>query len=99
MAGAERQGRMDCFASLAMTLMIRRNTVTPCQTHPIRVGSNASEGPEQPIPEEIDDGEIGVRMPVMEEMQLLLSSEPAESPQPAAGDVILRVEIDMGVER
>src|SRR6266404_9244616 len=76
-----------------------RITVTPYQTHPIRVGSNASEGPEQPIPEEIDDGEIGIRMPVMEEMQLLLSSEPAESPQPTAGDVILRIEIDMGVER
>src|SRR5262249_62252838 len=59
---------------------------------------NGTEGAKQSVPEEIDNGEIGVCMSMMNEMQLLLSSEPSKTAQPAAGDVVLGVQIDMRIE-
>jgi hypothetical protein len=59
---------------------------------------NGSEGAEQSVPEEIDNGEIGVGVSMVNEMQLLLPSEPPKPTQPATGDVIVSVQIDMRIE-
>jgi hypothetical protein len=47
---------------------------------PVRI--DAPIGTEQPIPEIVDYGEIAISIPVVEKMELLLSSEPGKSSQP-----------------
>jgi hypothetical protein len=47
---------------------------------PVRI--DAPIGTEQPIPEIVDYRKIAIGMPVMEEMELLLSPEPGKSSQP-----------------
>jgi hypothetical protein len=55
-------------------------------------------GAEQPIPEEIDHREIAVPIAVVDEMELLLSSEPGKAAKPWSGNMILVVEIIMPAE-
>jgi hypothetical protein len=45
------------------------------------LSGRSSVGPEKPVPEEIDDREIAVRVAVVNEMQLLLAPEPCISPK------------------
>jgi hypothetical protein len=47
---------------------------------PVRIG--APIGTKKPIPEIVDHRKIAIGMPVMEEMELLLSPEPGKSSQP-----------------
>ena len=47
---------------------------------PVRI--DAPIGTEQPIPEIVDYREIAISIPVVEKMELLLSSEPCKSSQP-----------------
>src|SRR6516165_1018433 len=58
-----------------------------------------SIGTQNPIPEEMDHREIAVRVPVMNEMQVLFPSEPCKSLKPRSLYVVFLVEIDMRVER
>jgi hypothetical protein len=54
---------------------------------------------EQPVPEEVNDREIAVRMQMMDEVKLLFASEPAEALQSRWFDVVFLVKIYMCVER
>src|SRR5436190_20920614 len=54
---------------------------------------------EDPIPEEMDHREIAVRVPVMNEVQLLFPSEPCKPLQPRSLYVVFPVEKDVRVER
>jgi hypothetical protein len=47
---------------------------------PVRIDAPIST--EKPIPEIVDHRKIAIGMPVVEEMELLLSPEPGESSQP-----------------
>jgi hypothetical protein len=58
-----------------------------------------SIGTKNPIPEEMDHREIAVRVPVMNEMQLLFPSEPCKSLKPRSLYVVFLVEKDVRVER
>ena len=58
-----------------------------------------SIGTENPIPEEMDHCEIAVRMPMMNEVQFLFTSEPCKSLKPRSIYVVLLVEEDVRVER
>jgi hypothetical protein len=58
-----------------------------------------SIGAENPIPEEMDHREIAVRVPVMNEVQFLLPSEPCKPLQPRSFYVVFLVEKDVRVER
>jgi hypothetical protein len=59
----------------------------------------ASIGTENPVPKEMDHREITVRVPVMDEMQFLLPSEPCKSLKPGSLYVVFLVEKDVRVER
>ena len=61
--------------------------------------SFASVGPEDSIPEEVDHCEVTVRVPVMNEVQCLLASEPCKTLKPRSLYVVLLVEKDVRVER
>ena len=54
---------------------------------------------EDPIPEEMDHRKIAVRVPVMNEVQLLFSSEPCKPLKPRTLYVVLLIEEDVRVER
>src|SRR5215470_12819160 len=54
---------------------------------------------ENPIPEEMDHGEIAVRMPVMNEVQLLFPSEPRKPLKSRSLYVVFPVKKDVRVER
>jgi hypothetical protein len=58
-----------------------------------------SIGTENPIPEEMDHREIAVRMPVMNEVQLLFPSEPRKPLKSRSLYVVFLVKKDMRVER
>ena len=58
-----------------------------------------SIGPEDSVPIEIDDREIAVRVPVMDEVQCLLASEPCKTLKPRSLYVVLLVEKDMRIKR
>ena len=58
-----------------------------------------SIGTENPVPEEMDHGEIAVRVPVMNEVQFLFPSEPCKPLKPRSLYVVFFVEKDMRVER
>ena len=58
-----------------------------------------SIGTENPIPEEMDHCEIAVRMPMMNEVQFLFTSEPCKSLKPRSVYVVFPVEEDVRVER
>src|SRR5947209_720592 len=51
-----------------------------------------SIGTKNSIPEEMDHREIGVRMPMMDEVQLLLASEPCKPSQPRTLHMVFLVE-------
>ena len=55
-------------------------------------------GPQYPVPEEVDHGEIAVRMQMVGEVQLSLAPEPREAFQTRSFDVIFLVNIDMRLE-
>ena len=57
-----------------------------------------SIGTKNPIPEEMDHCEIAVRMPVMNEVQFLYSSEPCKPLKPRSLDVVFLVEKDVRIE-
>ena len=52
-----------------------------------------------PIPEEMDHGEIAVRMPMMDKMQRLFPSEPCKPLKPRSLHMVFLVEKDVRVER
>src|SRR5271166_3230169 len=58
-----------------------------------------SIGTENPIPEETDHREIAVRVPVMNEVQFLLPSEPCKPLKPRSLYVVFLVEKDVRVKR
>ena len=58
-----------------------------------------SIGTEKPIPEEMDHREIAVCVPMMNEVQFLVSSKPCKPPKPRSVYVIFLVEEDVRVER
>src|SRR5256714_10885716 len=58
-----------------------------------------SIGAENPIPEEMDHREIAVRVPVMNEVQFLFSSEPRKPLKPRSLYVVFLVEKDVRIER
>ena|SRR6516162_5773253 len=58
-----------------------------------------SIGTENPIPEEMDHCEIAVRVPMMNEVQLLFPSEPCKPLKPRSVYVVFLVEEDVRVER
>jgi hypothetical protein len=53
---------------------------------------------EKPIPKEIDHGEIAVPLAMVDEMELLLASEPQKAAKPRSRDMILVVDIIMTAE-
>src|SRR5262245_45882095 len=59
----------------------------------------SSIGTENPITEEMDHREIAVRVPVMNEVQLLFPSEPCKPLKPRSLHVVFLVEKDVCVER
>ena len=63
------------------------------------VPSRSSIGTENPIPEEMDHREIAVRVPVMNEVQLLFPSEPRKPLKSRSLYVVFLVEKDVRVER
>src|SRR5215468_5381747 len=58
-----------------------------------------SIGTKNPIPEEMDHREIAVRMPVMNEVQLLFPSEPRKPLKSRSLYVVFLVKKDVRVER
>ena len=62
-------------------------------------GIRHSIGAENPIPEEVNDTKIAVRMPVMNKVQFLLASEPRKSLKARSLYVIFLVEKDVRVKR
>lgn len=62
-------------------------------------GIRSSIGTEHPIPEKMDHRKIAVRVPVMDEVQFLLSSEPRKPLKPRSLRVVLIVDNDVRVER
>ena len=62
-------------------------------------GIRSSIGAENPIPEKMDYRKIAIRVPVMDEMQLLFAPEPREPPKPRSLRVVLLVEKDVRGER
>jgi hypothetical protein len=68
----------------------------------IKVGdlsSRSSVGTENSIPKEMNHREIAVRVPVMNEVQLLFPSEPSKPLKSRSLNVVFLVEKDMRVER
>jgi len=63
------------------------------------VPSGFSIGTENPIPEKMDHCEIAVRVPVMNEVQLLFPSEPRKPLKSRSLYVVFLVEKDVRVER
>jgi hypothetical protein len=63
------------------------------------VPSRSSIGTENPIPEEMDHREIAVRVPVMNEVQLLFPSEPRKPLKSRSLHVVFLVKKDVRVER
>ena len=63
------------------------------------VPSRSSIGTEHPIPEKMDHREIAVRVPVMNEVQLLFPSEPRKPLKSRSLYVVFPVEKDVRVER
>ena len=61
--------------------------------------SRPSIGTENSIPEEMDHREIGVRMPVMNEVKFLFVSEPCEPLKPRPLYMIFLVKKNVRVER
>jgi hypothetical protein len=57
-----------------------------------------SIGAENPIPEEMDHREIAICVPVMNEVQLLFSSEPRKSLKSRSLYMVFLVEKDVRVE-
>jgi len=62
-------------------------------------GIRHSIGAENPIPEEVNDTKIAVRVPVMNKVQFLLAPEPRKPLKARSFYVILPVEKDVRVER
>jgi hypothetical protein len=58
-----------------------------------------SVGTENPIPEEMDNCEIAVRVPMMNEVQFLFPSKPCKPPKPRSVYVVFLVEEYVRVER
>src|SRR5437660_6463271 len=58
-----------------------------------------SIGTKNPIPEGMDQREIAVRVPVMNEMQFLFPSEPCKSLKPRSLYVVFLIEKDVRVAR
>jgi hypothetical protein len=69
-----------------------RNAKVLCNSRP-------SIGTENSIPEKMDHGEIGVRMPVMNKVKLLFASEPRKPLKPRSLYMVFLVEKDVRVER
>ena len=63
-----------------------------------RVAIGPSISAEQLIPEKVDDREVAVRVQVMDEMKLLLVSEPGEAREFRVLRVVCPVKIDVGVK-
>jgi hypothetical protein len=63
------------------------------------VPSRRSIGTKNPIPEEMDHRKIAVRVQVMNEVQLLFSSEPSKLLKSRSLYVVFLVEKDVRVER
>ncbi len=63
------------------------------------VPSRSSIGTEKPIPEEMDHREVAVRVPVMNEVQLLFLSEPRKPLKSRLLYVAFLVEKDVRVKR
>src|ERR1700680_4646176 len=65
-------------------------TARSCEDSQVKIGRKRtlrssirpSISTENPIPEKVDHREIAVRVPVMNEVQFLLASEPCKPPQP-----------------
>ena len=64
---------------------------------PVRI--DAPIGTEKPIPEIVDHRKIAIGMPVVEEMELLLSPEPGKSSQPRSRHVVVFIKIEVHIER
>ena len=58
----------------------------------------ASIGTQQPVPEEMDDTEIAVRVVVVNEVEFLLASEPREPLQPRSIHVVFLIKQNMDVK-
>jgi hypothetical protein len=63
------------------------------------VRGRSSIGTEHPVPKEMDHREIAVRVPVMNEVQLLFPSEPCKPLKSRSLHVVFLVEKDVRVER
>src|SRR5260370_38811202 len=75
---------------------------SPIRRVPIRLSLSSirtSIGTKNSIPEEMDHREIAVRVPVMNERQLLFPSEPCKSLKPRSLYVVFLVEKHVPVER
>ena len=83
---------------LVRSLRGPRVRVSPGRLHSSHSGAGPSIGTENPVPERIDHCEIGVRVPVMNEMQLPLASEPCKALKPRPLDMVFLVEEDVRVE-
>ena len=74
---------MDLIAYCDFTSLRALQTVDPRASIRLRLSSiRHTIGAENPIPEEMDDREIAVRMPVLNEVQFLFPSEPCKPLQP-----------------
>jgi hypothetical protein len=62
-------------------------------------GIRPSIGTENPVPEEMDHREIGVRVPVMNKVEFLFPSEPCKPLKSRSLHVVFLVEKDMRVKR
>src|SRR5260370_35245989 len=75
---------------------------SPIRRVPIRLSLSSirtSIGTKNSIPEEMDHREIAVRVPVMNEMQLLFPSEPCKFLKPRSLYVVFLVEKDRRVDQ
>jgi hypothetical protein len=66
---------------------------------PAQFGIGRSVGSKNPIPEKMDHCIVAVRVPVMNEVKLLLPPEPRKPVQPRSLDMVFLVEKDVCVKR
>jgi hypothetical protein len=92
-----RHGRLGWF--LDEVKDPRNADIAPEQRAIIDSASRPPVSTENPIPKEMDHREIAVRVPMMNEVQLLFSSEPCKPLQSRSLYVVFLVEEDVRVER
>lgn len=99
---AQHSTPIECQGDAAASTSGHRPRGVPLRSE-VRISANIlvgrAVGPKHPVPEEVNHGEVAVRMQMMGEVKLPLAPEPSKAFQTRSLDVIFLVDKDMRVER